>query len=91
MSLFVQSPGGSLKYTFEWTEVIPENVTLENVSYTADGLSIDSSVINNEDATSTIQLGGIQHGGLYVIKAVASLSNSELVPDQQLVIRGFNG
>lgn len=90
MTLFVQATSGSLKYTFEWADALPENVTFESVDYETT-LTIDSDVISNEDATSTIQLSGIEHGGLYTVKAIAHLSNSELVPNLDLVIRGFNG
>jgi hypothetical protein len=91
MNLFVQSPEGSLKYTFEWADAIPTNVVLDNVTYNVGNLTLVSDVIDNEAQTSTIQLSGITHGSLTVVTAVAQLSNSELVPDKQLVIRGFNG
>lgn len=91
MTLFVQAPGGSLKYTFEWEDVIPENVTFESVTYDVGELTLDSAVISNEDATSTIQLSGARHGAMYVVKALALLSNGETVPNLDLVIRGFNG
>lgn len=89
MSMFVQASGGSLKYTFEWADVLPTGVTFQSVDYETD-LTIDSAVISNEEATSTIQVSGIQHGGLHTVKAIAHLSNSELVPSLDLVIRGFN-
>lgn len=92
MTLFAQSTEGSLKYTFEWADAIPQNVSLVSVSYSMDSsLTLDSSLTDPDGQTSTIQVSGIEHGGYYVIKAIATLDNSERVPDQQLVIRGFNG
>jgi hypothetical protein len=92
MTLFVQAPTGSLKYTFEWADSIPANVDLVSVSYVIPSdWTLVSQVTDTDNATSTIQLSGIAHGSLGIVTATALLTNSEEVPDQQLVIRGFNG
>lgn len=90
MSLFVQVPSGSLKYTFEWADIIPQGVALGDAIYDLDGLTLDSNAIDNAGQTSTVQLSGVVHGGLYIVTATAVLSNGERVPDQQLIVRGFN-
>jgi hypothetical protein len=89
MGLFVQVPGGSLKYTFQWAALLPEGATLVSVAYDAGSLTTVGTDIDTTNANSTIQLSGILHQSLTVVKATATLSDSELAVNQQLVIRGF--
>lgn len=88
--MFLLQPGGSLKYTYEWEDSMPADVTLETVTYDVGDLALVSEVIDNAGKTSTIQLTGTAHAGLTVVTAYASLSNGEVVPDSQLVIRGMS-
>lgn len=92
MTLLAQAPSGSLRYTFLWADSIPSNASLVGVTYTVQGDGvIAQQFIDTVAKTSTIQVNGIPHAGICRVTALSALSNAELVPDQQLVIRCFNG
>ena len=91
MTVFLQKPGSSLKYTYEWEDEIPAGITLVSVVNTLpDGLTAVSELTDAEAMTSTVQILGTEHGKVYEIGALATLSNGELVP-ATATIRGFNG
>ena len=82
MTLYAQAVSGRLRYNFTWAEVIPSNATGTG--------TIEAEYLDTVAQTSTIEVDAIPHGGHCAITAKATLSNGEVVPDQQLVIRGFN-
>lgn len=92
MTVFAQAPNGSLRYSFLWGEIVPSNSQLVSVTYqiTGEG-TLAGQFIDTVAQTSTIQMEGIPHGSICRVTALATLSNTEMVPDQQIMIRGFNG
>jgi hypothetical protein len=80
---FVQRTDGKLDYTFDWSDDIEAPITLVTVSHVVpEDLSIDSELVDEDAATSTVILTGGVHGGTYLVKALATLSNGILVPGE---------
>jgi hypothetical protein len=80
---FVQRTDGKLDYTFDWADDIEAPITLVTVSHTVPSeLSIDSEIVDTADNTSTVIIAGGVHGGTYLIKALAILSNGLQVPGE---------
>lgn len=82
MTVFVQRTDGSLVYTFDWEDDVPADVTLDSVTHTADALTIVSQTTDSVALTSAVQVTGAVHGGTYLIKALALLSNGEAIPGE---------
>jgi hypothetical protein len=88
--LVVKDPASDLLYTFDWTDVIPNTVTLDGVIYTLPtGVVKEAEVLDAPNKKSTIRLSGGTHGVDYVVEAKATLSNGEK-PDASLLVRCFN-
>lgn len=96
--LYAQAVGSELFHTFDWSDQIPATsplTTISSVDYTfpslspteiAEGVSSD----NFPSYLSTVEVTGILHGRTYMIRALATLSNGEVIV-KNLIIRGFNG
>jgi hypothetical protein len=83
-SVFVQRTDGKLDYTFDWSDDIEAPITLVSVSHVAPSdLSVDSEIVDTATNTSTVILSGGVHGGTYLVKALALLSNGIQIPGEE--------
>jgi hypothetical protein len=81
MSLLSKSPSGDLNYRFDWTDQLPDGVTLVDVTHTVPlPLVLEAESTNSAGAYSTVRVSGGVHGQLFQVNAVAELSNSEEIP-----------
>ena len=86
MTVFVQRTDGKLDYTFDWSDDVEDPITLESVTHTVpDGLTLASETTNTSALTSTVFLTGGRHGGVYLVKALALLSNGVQVPGEATI------
>jgi len=89
--IFLQRDDASLRYTFDWSADVPAGVTLSSAVHTVPSdLTLVTEDTDTLAQTSTIQMTGAHHGGIYLIKALALLSNGEQVPGEA-ILRVFNG
>lgn len=90
MSVFVQRTDGKLDYTFDWSDDVEDPITLISVTHTAPNeLTVDSEIVDTAGSTSTVVLTGGAHGGTYLVKALATLSNGIEIPGE-VTIRVFD-
>jgi hypothetical protein len=86
VTVFVQRTDGNLDYTFDWSDDVADPISLESVTHTApDGISISSETTDTVGLTSTVFMTGGTHGGTYLIKALALLSNGVQVPGEATI------
>ena len=88
---------GELTYTFDFTDSLPTDVTVNGVVFSISpqsGSPLSPSIGNQVDDfaenKSTIEVSGIAHGAVHVLQGKATLSNGELIV-KDVVLRGFNG
>jgi hypothetical protein len=81
-------PSDNALITFDWSDVLPESVTVASVVHTVSS-PLTKSTESNSTTTSTVKVTGAQHGGMYVIEGQATLSNGEVI-NRQFPIRGWN-
>jgi len=80
MTVYLQRTEGSLRYTFDWEDDVPSGVTLESVEHTVPSpLTRVDQTTDSVAKTSSVQIAGGAHGGVYLIRALATLSNGERV------------
>lgn len=86
MTVFVQRTDGKLDYTFDWADDVSDPITLVSVTHTVpEELTLDSQTTDTSGLSSTVFLTGGVHGGTYLIKALALLSNGALVPGEATI------
>ena len=76
---------GELAYTWDFSDVIPSTspltVTLASVAFTADTpLTVGSQTDDLSNYRSTVIISGAVHAGVYVVQALGTLSNGEVIP-----------
>lgn len=79
----LKAPDATLLYEFDWTQELPEGVTLVSVVHSAPApLQMLEEQTDAASGTSIMRIGGGAHGALYVVTALATLSDGEQVPAQ---------
>lgn len=82
---------GDLAYTVDFTDVLPAAVTLSSVAWTiSPQITLASQSNDYANALSTIKVSGATHAVQYVLQALGTLSNGEVVP-KDVALLGFNG
>jgi hypothetical protein len=79
----VKTPAATLAYQFDWSEEVPNGVSLLAVSHQVPNPLV--LVAQSYDATaliSKVSIAGGVHGGIYVVCAYAQLDTGEYVPGQ---------
>jgi len=80
-SIQLKTPGADLLYTFDWTADLPPEVSLDSVEHTVPPpLERVSQQTDAANGLSTVMIGGGEHGKLYLITALATLTDGEEVP-----------
>ena len=92
--------GGSLRYTADFSDVLPSTspqTVVSSVAWTITpqtGSPLNPRLSDQTDALasaeSTIQVTGCEHGKYYTLQAVATTSGGEEIPKDVRVI-GFDG
>jgi hypothetical protein len=86
VTVYVQRTDGNLDYTFDWSDDVADPLTLDSVTHTVpSGLTLSSETTDSSGLTSTVFLTGGTHGGTYLIKALALLSNGVQVPGEATI------
>lgn len=86
MTVFVQRTDGKLDYTFDWSDDVTTPLVMVGATHQAPaGLTIANETVDTAGLTSTVFLTGGTHGGTYLIKALAQLSNGVLVPGEATI------
>jgi hypothetical protein len=86
VTVYVQRTDGNLDYTFDWSDDVADPLTLDSVTHTVPaGLTLSSETTDSAGLTSTVFLTGGTHGGTYLIKALALLSNGVQVPGEATI------
>jgi hypothetical protein len=86
VTVFVQRTDGKLDYTFDWADDVSDPITLESVTHIVPGgMTLDSETTDTVGLSSTVFITGGEHGGTYLIKALALLSNGALVPGEATI------
>lgn len=89
MSVLSKSPSGKLIYTFDWSKAVTTDAVLQSVDYEVPAdIELDDQGVAAGESISTIEISGGKHGRTYSIKATATLSSDEEVPDT-LTLRVF--
>lgn len=79
--LFTKRSGADLAYTFDFTDQVPQGVTISSVSSSVPtGLTLEETEPDLANLRCTLRLSGGAHGHTYEVIATAVLSNSEEVP-----------
>lgn len=85
--------GGELAYTFDFTDALPSTSPLTTVSSIAltahPELSLGTPSADYANARVTVIVSGASHAQEYWVQAIATLSNTEKVP-KDLILLGFN-
>lgn len=88
---------GELSYTFDFTDSLPETVTVIGCAFSISpqsgsplSPSLGAQVDDFAENKSTVKVIGIQHGTTHVLQAKATLSNTEVIV-KDAVLLGFNG
>lgn len=86
----LKDPDEDLLLTFDWSDVLSDGVTLALAAHTVPlpltGANDATSAVNG---TSSVDISGGVHGGLYVLTIVATLSDASTVT-RSWPIRVFN-
>jgi len=81
MPIQVGDPAAIADFQFLWSDEIPSGVTLQSVEHTApDGTTLMGESTDANAGTSIARISGGTHGGIYTVKALATLSNGEKIP-----------
>lgn len=88
---------GELSYTFDFTDSLPTEVTVNSCVFSISpqsgsplSPSLSVQVDNFAENKSTIKVSGIQHGATHLLQAKATLSNTEVIVKDAVLV-GFNG
>lgn len=94
---FALAPGAKEFYTFDWSEEIPAGspaITISSVSYSISP-SLSPQQLREFDTAeqfdqyrSSVGLQGALHGRTYLVTALCTLSNGEVIP-KAIAIKGF--
>jgi hypothetical protein len=88
MTIAIFDPTDSALQSFDWTDALPDGVTVSSVTHSVESpMTVLSE--SNTTTTSSAKLSGAAHGGYYMVSASATLSNGEVI-NRQFPIRGFN-
>ena len=75
---------GQLAYTLDFSEEVPDTsplTTVQSIAFTADSpLTVGSQTDDLANARTTVIVAGAVHGAVYVVQALATLSNGEVIP-----------
>lgn len=89
--------GSTLAYTADFSAELPNSgVTVSSVAWSVEPaespevVTIADQADDLENARSTIYVSGVPHAATYILQAVATLSNGEVVA-KDITLRGFNG
>lgn len=75
------SPGTSLVFTYDWSSDVGNGVALVSVVNTLpSGLALELEQIDIPNAQSSVQVNS-SVPGIYLCRALATLSDGEVVPD----------
>ena len=89
---------GTLAYTWDFSDEVPSTsplTTVTAIDITTDtGTSPSAITIGTQtddlgNARTTVLLSGTPHGGVYVVQAIATLSNGEEIP-KDITLQVFN-
>jgi len=83
-------PGDSVFITIDWADVLVDGITLASATHTVPSpLTRVSQSDSPSTGKSQVRVSGALHGVTYMIEAVATLSNGEVV-NRQFPVRGWN-
>lgn len=90
-ALAVKSPGAELIWTFDFAAEVPAGVTVSSILTTVpSGLTKEAETQDLANRKSAVRISGGTHGQTYLVKSVATLSNSEKV-EGFLTLRVMDG
>jgi hypothetical protein len=90
-SVQLKTTDADLVWTYNWSNDIPNGVTLLSVvNVMPSGLTVTSEQVDAANKLSTVQISGGTHGQRYYVKALATLSEGEDVP-AGFVLRVLDG
>lgn len=79
--------GGQMAYTWDFSDDMPESspaTSLTGVTFSVEGspepLTVSGQVDNLSAYSSTVVISGATHAGIYVVQALGTLSNGEVIP-----------
>jgi hypothetical protein len=79
----LKEPAALLLYEFDWTDQFPTDGALVSVVHSAPApLFIAAELTDTDTGHSLVEIGGGEHGGLYVVSAQATLTTGELIMGQ---------
>lgn len=82
---------GELAYTVDFTDVIPATVTLSSVAWTiSPSITLANQANDYANGKCTIKVSGAVHGMPYMLQALGTLSNGEVIP-KDIALMGWNG
>lgn len=91
MTIPLIDPSDSATFQLDWTDVLPDSVTLGTVTHTVPSpLTKVSESTNTANASSQVRISGAVHGKTYLIEGQSTLSNGETI-NRQFPLRCFNG
>lgn len=86
----LKDPNEDLLITFDWSDVLSDGVTLALAAHTAPApLTQANDATDTINGTSSVDISGGLHSGLYVLQVMATLSDATTVT-RKWPIRVFN-
>lgn len=91
VSIIMLTEGDEALIEMDWLDALPLGVTLTGdvVHILPTPLTLLDQSTDIATSRSYLRVGGVKHGGLYVIMGRATLSNREII-NERFSVRGWN-